>query len=363
MARTVERFSTEPPRAKALRKARVELPDSAHDVVARYVARQRKELLRCGKAISVNADAEALHDLRVASRRLRAALRLGPAEPVAKPRNRIGKKLRRLGRVLGRPRESDVNVAILENRLPGARPPLAPAIELMLGFEHERRTAARAKMLRRLEKIDLDEIGRRLSPAPRRPAEGRWLLPLDRFAAQQIELARAELEKLWARASERPSDENLHALRIAVKKFRYLVEILAPALVPRRRGPALARLRSLQDLLGDLHDLSVLHREIADRRRFFESFSLSSVSSALKELEVSIAKEIRAGRAAAAARLRGAPDTRFLSSLSAGLVRSAAARGTRGTSFIRTSSRSGKNPGLEGKQHDDDRSLSKLDGL
>ncbi len=57
-----------------------------------------------------------------------------------------------------------------------------------------------------------------------------------------------------ANASGHPDD--LHALRIAGKRLRYLIEILDPEGGERR----LTLLRRLQDQLGDMHDCVVAER-------------------------------------------------------------------------------------------------------
>jgi hypothetical protein len=53
----------------------------------------------------------------------------------------------------------------------------------------------------------------------------------------------------------------LHRLRIALKHYRYALEILDEA-GSRRLRPAIARARSLQETLGSLHDLDVLIERI-----------------------------------------------------------------------------------------------------
>src|SRR5262249_23500243 len=51
--------------------------------------------------------------------------------------------------------------------------------------------------------------------------------------------------------------ERLHGVRVAVKKQRYAVELLAQ-LDGQRRSPAVAALRRVQEVLGRMHDLQVL---------------------------------------------------------------------------------------------------------
>jgi CHAD domain-containing protein len=76
--------------------------------------------------------------------------------------------------------------------------------------------------------------------------------------ARRIVAVRAqEVLDLAARAQDPAAVEQLHDLRIAAKRLRYLVELVGPSCL----GPAAERpvkqLKELQDLLGELHDCDV----------------------------------------------------------------------------------------------------------
>lgn len=68
---------------------------------------------------------------------------------------------------------------------------------------------------------------------------------------------------LHRRARKNQSRVAYHRLRIGIKKFRYAVENFLPSMYP---GWA-PDLKFLQDLLGEIHDLSVLEQTIARDRR------------------------------------------------------------------------------------------------
>ena len=77
-------------------------------------------------------------------------------------------------------------------------------------------------------------------------------------AAERIVCER--LDELWALGSEAAATgatETLHDLRIAAKRLRYVLEILGHTIGPYAEK-ATAQAKSLQDLLGDLHDCDVL---------------------------------------------------------------------------------------------------------
>jgi CHAD domain-containing protein len=83
---------------------------------------------------------------------------------------------------------------------------------------------------------------------------------------------------LHRRARKSRSRIAYHRLRIGIKKFRYAVENFLPSMYP---GWA-PGLKSLQDLLGEIHDLSVLEQTIAKDRRFSEG---DARATWLKKLE------------------------------------------------------------------------------
>ena len=60
--------------------------------------------------------------------------------------------------------------------------------------------------------------------------------------------------------------EQLHALRIAAKRLRYTLELFSPVLGPDI-GDLLAELKTLQDLLGELHDRDVMIDSLSKARK------------------------------------------------------------------------------------------------
>jgi len=160
-------------------------------------------------------DAETVHRMRVASRRLRVGLQfLGVRrEP----------QLGRLGRALGAVRVLDVNLALLREA-----PVRCPALERQLA----RARRERLSVLRKLHRMTKPVALRRGKPDVRRAL---------------AELHRV-LRKRLARFDGEPS---FHKLRIAVKKYRYGLEIAGAT-------GRLKPVKRLQELMGDCHDVEVL---------------------------------------------------------------------------------------------------------
>ncbi len=208
-------------------------------------------------------DAEDIHDLRVASRRLREGLALfAPCYP---PVNiaRLVRTIKRVTRLLGEIRNADEALLFftaLAAELDG--PCRSNLEELAQAFRKNRK-----KALKRLR------IGLRVvAPGPLRdrylqvinspvlfspPADSVDLFaPLSGFARGALDARLADVMKLVPAARLAGEVETQHLLRIAVKHFRYRVEILA-MLLGTHFEELHAAVKSYQEVLGKMHDLDV----------------------------------------------------------------------------------------------------------
>ncbi|MFC0685040.1 CYTH and CHAD domain-containing protein [Novosphingobium clariflavum] len=203
-------------------------------------------------ALLDHGDAHALHQARVAIRRLRSALSL--YRPVVRdPRKvaRFQRDLQWLAGKLGAMREIDVLLANDDD--PEALAPLCAARRKAAG---EAAAALRSKRCRLLM-LDLAEwiaIGRWRRAAPEAaPGE----LSLGAFAAAVLTRRRKILRKR-GRHLAGLGDEARHDVRKAAKKLRYAADFFA-ALYPqeregRRARRFVARVERLQERLGTLND-------------------------------------------------------------------------------------------------------------
>jgi CHAD domain-containing protein len=207
--------------------------------------------------VGTPGDAEALHDFRVAVRRLRSTVRAwGPALAGAL-RDKDVRRLRRIARATGPARDAEV----LGGWLAQARSELDaryhPAADWLAGRiaghhaeSHARGAAEAAARLREIHPV----LARRLAAAPE-PAAG----PLDGFGSALAALVRAHARNLrdaLGRVSGPDAVAPAHQARIAAKRLRYLLEPLR-GLPAADATPAVKGLKALQDLLGELHDTHV----------------------------------------------------------------------------------------------------------
>lgn len=200
-------------------------------------------------------DMEQLHQVRVAARRLGAALDL--VDPKAYRAHKGHRRaLKDLVDTLGLTRELDVHADHLRERHAEARTPCQAAVIEHLQERVDRNRARERKVMRRaIERLKLPNLDRLLEvpslPAPFQPVslqEAAWVA-LEARATAALE----DLPGLMAR-EDPPA---LHKQRVRIKKLRYALEALESAFATPLSALT-DRLKDLQSTLGEHHDLSAL---------------------------------------------------------------------------------------------------------
>lgn len=212
-------------------------------------------------------DPEAVHELRVAVRHLRAvAWSFGPAlEPAVKARWK--QALHDVADAASETRDWDVFIA--ETLTPAlAREPGHATLLALLETAQARREAARAQMMTRLSsyrQAPLPTLHRDLLhlAGPAGHAHGRRQGRLGTFAASRIRKARKHVRDL-ARIARDGKTEHVHRLRIGNKRLRYAIEALAEVLPRRYRKRLLNKLVKRQTSLGEIVDSAVARRLMAE---------------------------------------------------------------------------------------------------
>ena len=240
---------------------------AAHEALGKIHTALLSAILRNQEGMLKSRDPEFLHDFRVAVRRARSALTQirgvfpeADAEPI-----RIA--LASMTRVTGPARDLDVfqeKLEVYESGFPKRiRRNLLPVKE--------------SARLRRREQQPV--LTRALNSDAWASAVGRWESFLGTGTERQTlpkkghrpigTVASKRIRKAYRRVTRRESlagleIEGLHRLRIDCKKLRYLLEFFR-SLYPAREAASLIKsLKSLQGVLGEIHDLAV-HHEMAQR--------------------------------------------------------------------------------------------------
>lgn len=234
------------------------------------------------EGIQATADEpEYIHQMRVAVRRLRSALKL--FAPVL-PRGFVedwNSRWRDLGSQLGQARNWDVFATQTLPPLVATFPEVTEAKQLTKVSERQR--AACRKAVRSAIAADAHScllldftaalysppfladggpLGENRANAETSPGEE----ALSDFAARRLARLAKRAKKLARRVHELDEAER-HRMRIAFKKLRYAVEFFAALLPTRRLKPYLKELEKLQDALGELNDLAVAQGLIAGLSR------------------------------------------------------------------------------------------------
>ena len=211
-------------------------------------------------------DPEGVHSMRVASRRLRGALR--DFMPYLRKRNLTAplKELKYIADALGEVRDQDVAILALQQLEKRAPADSAEALKQLIETRQQLREQAREELRAILEKDELkrleaefkDGVAAAASSAERRNKEA-----ATRPEAILCDVARAiildrlrEFEKLTNSLFDPFAIDALHEMRIAAKRLRYAVELFQPCW-PRSISIAAKRAARMQTALGDLHDCDV----------------------------------------------------------------------------------------------------------
>lgn len=215
--------------------------------------------------LAEGTDAEALHDFRVAVRRLRSVLRAYRHLLAGSHARKLERELKRLAGTTGGGRDAEVALAWVRGAAAGLRPYQRPGHAWLVARLEERCAAGYAQALGHLAEVFphlAHDLRRRLAvyrTQVRLDAEA----PAPRFAtavAAELRNAAAELAAALARIGGAADREAVHAARIRGKRLRYLLEPVAEEVAAAR--DLVRRLKDLQDLLGELHDAHVLEAEL-----------------------------------------------------------------------------------------------------
>jgi CHAD domain-containing protein len=220
--------------------------------------RQFAALLAREPGTRLGDDSEALHDMRVASRRLRAALSLFADVLPPSVANLID-DLRWIGHTLGAVRDLDVQLEQLEGWLSGIAETDSEALATVRALLESKRSTAREAMLDALDsrryELFVGRFGRLLRSARGRRS-GPASLPARAVAPDLIEERFRALRKAAEQIDGDALAADYHRVRIRGKRFRYALEFLAD-LYPERTQPLTKRVVALQDILGLHQDAEV----------------------------------------------------------------------------------------------------------
>lgn len=230
-------------------------------LLAGYVQKQLKRFDKSLSASQETGDVEAVHDVRVASRRLAEPLRLMGKGLGRKRVQRECRLLRRTRGALRQVRDLDVlQTAMMESHAGGILEPTDLAhVE---GVLTQRREKTLSKARRRWAQFRPEKLISRVNDLADEYASA-VQEDLDEALAQQVRrLFQQRAERLLSRDPRRPETVDLHETRICVKRLRYTAELMRDTQV-QSNLELIDSLAKMQERLGRWNDDLVAARMIA----------------------------------------------------------------------------------------------------
>lgn len=223
------------------------------------------------------SDPEGVHSMRVASRRLRGALR--DFMPYLRKRGltSVEKELKELADALGEVRDHDVAILALEKIVMHTPPQFSAAVKQNIVGRRELREQARVELKSILKKSVIKELGSNFIAGVNKATTAQQRKTAQSSSVTFLRMAKAiildrlqELEKLSDCLFQPLDVDSLHEMRIASKRLRYAVELFQQC-----RGHSIGtyakRASRIQSALGDVHDCDVwiegLGQEISHARK------------------------------------------------------------------------------------------------
>jgi CHAD domain-containing protein len=238
-----------------------EQPPKSVDAATRLrdlLVAQYEAMLANDPGVRLGEDAEALHQLRVATRRSRALLRAARGLVAPEWSEPLRAELAWLGGLLGPVRDLDVLLDHLDAETASLGGADARAFKSLRAKLEQERLASRDLLL---EAMSDQRYFRLLDTLERHDVASvtETAVSLPEIAGQAF----ARLRKAVKGLPKRPSDDELHRIRIQTKRARYAAELAEPVL-----GKAgirfVRRAKTVQDVIGEHQDAAVADGRIRE---------------------------------------------------------------------------------------------------
>ncbi|HSR12392.1 MAG TPA: CHAD domain-containing protein, partial [Thermodesulfobacteriota bacterium] len=261
------RLRVSPPTKKAPPQFRVSIDDRVDLAVRKILGYQFLKFRENLPGVRRDIDTEFVHQARVATRRMRSALRLfEDAVPQAQGAY-LQEEIRWLGGLFGTVRDLDVFTLNLTRFREMIRLfPMKKKADFETWIEKHRRAplsalceALDSSRCRTFERRFLQFLEKPLPRNPRPPMASKKLEEVGpALIVERFEAAVEQGKKVTAK----PKLRQFHRLRIQMKKLRYACEFIGPA-YGDRLNPFIQRMVEIQDCLGELQD-TVFTRSFID---------------------------------------------------------------------------------------------------
>lgn len=262
--------------AKAKHITGIECDAPAADGIQLVLTGRLREMCAFRKKALDWSDPEGVHDMRVASRRLRSALRDFSPYLKKRPMKKSLEEIKTIADALGVVRDEDVAILALEKLMRRAPAQFSEGIEEVVALRRAQRELSRKALVqvlrhRTIAKVQSD-FASALSEAlkPRSARRSRSAIGLANSVSYR-QVARGtilnrlnEVEQLSSSLYRPLKATPLHKMRIAAKRLRYALELFDECWAPRLK-PFAKQVATLQTALGELHDCDVWIVDFGER--------------------------------------------------------------------------------------------------
>jgi CHAD domain-containing protein len=245
------------PWARAVQKPQIAAGSRSRDQILALVREQLKVIRAEEPGTRLGTDPEELHKMRAAVRRLRAILGAVRDMFDLDWLEGLRVELDWLGTVLGGLRDLDVLREYLRKELASLKPAARVVGDDLFDLVDAQRAHAQHKIVAALDGERYTKLLARLERAVQRPKVVSTDLSLPAVAASQFKKLRKAVKAL----PKKPNDDDLHAVRIRVKRARYAAELAQP-IVGEPAERFVARTKKLQDILGEYQDAVVAEKRL-----------------------------------------------------------------------------------------------------
>jgi len=226
-------------------------------------------------------DLEYVHSARVSTRRANTALVLFADFVPRKPRRKTKRALKQIRSSMGEARDLDVYLARFGTAT-------AAGAERLLRRLGRQRQAAQMEVIECTTPwLAKQRLRRRVAKLLKKVASGQHAPAADQTFG---DWAGGELRRQWDELSSAVPDSNptadqLHAFRIAIKRFRYAIELLSSGLPSTIRDVVYPQVTDLQDQLGEIQDHAVAAEKLCEWHQASDDADERNLLSQLQQQE------------------------------------------------------------------------------
>ncbi len=244
--------------------------DSMSEAARKALLKDFIKMLNNEDGSRTGEDVKHVHDMRVATRRMRSILQLLGEYFKTKPVEQFEASLKAIAQALGEVRDLDVMIENLTRFQETLPPEDQSALQKPIGILSEQRDKRRKKLNSALDKKDYGHFvanfsefvanakaaARTLPVGDGVPTEARHILPVAVY--ERLATVRA-----YDHALEDADDEQLHMLRIEFKRLRYLLSIFSDIL-GKPGTDFVNEIKVVQDHLGGLQDAFIAQAQLRE---------------------------------------------------------------------------------------------------